>query len=228
MNRFVCIGLALLAAASGAAKEKAGRELSPIDRYIREALAAAAAGGAAAGSLYASSGLLGDPARDLRARQVNDIVTIVVADRASAVSRGSTTSARKSSARASVGSLFGRTNPGAALANLADLSGSQQLQGEGETSRETLLTTTISARVTHVLPNGDLVVAGAKEIGVNSERQQVSIRGVVRWSDIGPLNRVSSDRLAYLEVQVNGKGVVGDAVRRPNFLYRLLLGLLPF
>jgi len=31
-----------------------------------------------------------------------------------------------------------------------------------------------------------------------------------------------------MEIQVNGKGVVADAVRRPNFLYRMLLGLLPF
>jgi flagellar L-ring protein precursor FlgH len=31
-----------------------------------------------------------------------------------------------------------------------------------------------------------------------------------------------------MEIHVNGKGVVGDAVRRPNVLYRFLLGLLPF
>ena len=37
-----------------------------------------------------------------------------------------------------------------------------------------------------------------------------------------------SDRLGQLEVRVNGKGVVGDAIKRPFFLYRLLLGLLPF
>jgi hypothetical protein len=39
---------------------------------------------------------------------------------------------------------------------------------------------------------------------------------------------VQSTRLAQLEVHVDGKGVVGDAIKRPFFLYRLLLGLLPF
>jgi flagellar L-ring protein precursor FlgH len=39
---------------------------------------------------------------------------------------------------------------------------------------------------------------------------------------------VRSDRISNLEVRINGKGVVGDAVRRPFFLYRLILGLLPF
>jgi flagellar L-ring protein precursor FlgH len=51
---------------------------------------------------------------------------------------------------------------------------------------------------------------------------------VVRSADIGADDTVRSDRLAQLEVKVNGKGVVGDASRRPFFLYRLLLGLLPF
>jgi flagellar L-ring protein precursor FlgH len=50
----------------------------------------------------------------------------------------------------------------------------------------------------------------------------------VRPTDLLSDNTVRSDRLAQLEVRVNGKGVVGDAIRRPNFLYRILLGLLPF
>jgi flagellar L-ring protein precursor FlgH len=78
------------------------------------------------------------------------------------------------------------------------------------------------------LPNGYLVVEGSKEMVVNAERQWVTVRGVVRPYDIAPGNVVRSDRLAQLEVLINGKGVVGDAVRRPLFLYRLLMGLLPF
>jgi flagellar L-ring protein precursor FlgH len=39
---------------------------------------------------------------------------------------------------------------------------------------------------------------------------------------------VQSDRLAQLEVHIDGKGVVGDAIKRPFILYRLLLGILPF
>ena len=46
-----------------------------------------------------------------------------------------------------------------------------------------------------------------------------------------PQNRRSiafADRLADLEVRINGKGVVNDSVKRPFILYRILLGLLPF
>ena len=212
-----------------AAKKTPHPEASALDRYVREATAATAGGEAAsAGSLYVPYGRLADPVRDLRAAQVNDLVTIVVSERATAVAKGKTNTARKSDTKASVGSLFGAVNKAGTLANLASASGDTELQGQGETSRETSLTTTLSARVVQVLPNGYLVIEGAKDVQVNSERQQVTVRGVIRPTDLSPANQVRSDRIAQMEVRINGKGVVGDAVRRPFFLYRLLLGLLPF
>jgi flagellar L-ring protein precursor FlgH len=54
------------------------------------------------------------------------------------------------------------------------------------------------------------------------------LRGVVRPYDVGVANAISSEQIAQLELKVNGKGVVNDAIRRPNFLYRFILGLLPF
>lgn len=179
------------------------------------------------GSLYVSGGRLADGSRDLRAGQRFDLVTIVIADKASALSSGVTNTDRKSSAKATVTSLAGPVKT-AALSNLANLSGETQLQGQGTTSRQSSLTTTVTAQVTDVLPNGNLVVMGQKAIMVNSERQVVTVRGIVRPDDLSPVNSIPSDRLAMLEVQVNGKGVVEDAVKRPFILYRILLGLLPF
>jgi flagellar L-ring protein precursor FlgH len=46
--------------------------------------------------------------------------------------------------------------------------------------------------------------------------------------DLDPTNSVASNRIAQMEIQVNGKGVVNDSIHRPNFLYRLILGILPF
>lgn len=111
---------------------------------------------------------------------------------------------------------------------MAGMSGDRKLDGQAETSRESELRTTLTARVTHVLPNGNLVVEGRKSVTVNAERQVVKVRGIARWNDLSGGNRINSDRLGLLEVQVDGKGVVNDAIRRPNFLYRLLLGILPF
>jgi flagellar L-ring protein FlgH len=181
-----------------------------------------------AGSLYTADGSLADIAMDFRATRVGDVVTVIVAEQASANSQGTTSTKRTSSANASVNSLFGPKVANGALANLANLSGQQQLQGQGATSRITTLTTTLSARVLKVLPNGNLIVEGTKAVAINSEVQNVSLRGIVRPIDIGPDNSITSSRVADLEVRINGRGVVNDAIHRPNFLYRLLLGVLPF
>jgi flagellar L-ring protein precursor FlgH len=183
---------------------------------------------ASAGSLYEPGARFDDLARDPRAVRVHDLVTIVVADRASALSRGATKSGRTAQARGGIAALAGPLRAAGPLAQMANLGGNAQLDGQGETSRESVLETTLSARVTHVLPNGNLIVEGSKEIWINSERQRVTVRGLLRWNDLSPGNRVASDRLAELEVRVEGKGVVHDAVKRPNFLYRLLTGLIPF
>jgi flagellar L-ring protein precursor FlgH len=216
------------AAAASRKKEKAPVQ-TPLDRYVTEATGRAGdASQASPGSTWSPSSRLADSARDLRASQVDDIVTIVVSEQSTATATGATKTARTSKASNSVTALAGVTKATGPLANLAGVSGTSSLDGQGTTSRQTTMTTTLTARVTHVLPNGNLVLSAFKDVQINSERQEVTVRGVIRATDLGPDNQVSSDRLAQLEVQINGKGVVNDAVRRPFILYRLLLGLLPF
>src|SRR5262249_48488891 len=149
-------------------------------------------------------------------------------EQASAVTSGTTKTGRTSSTKNSISGLAGITKAAGPWANLAGVSGDTQLSGQGTTSRETTLTTTLTARATHVLPNGRLEAEAAKDIQSTSERQIITVGGVVRPADIDPTNSVQSNRLGQLEVRVNGKGVVGDAIKRPFILYRLLLGLLPF
>jgi flagellar L-ring protein precursor FlgH len=182
--------------------------------------------GASPGSLYSASGRLADNARDVRAGEVNDIVTIIVNEAASAIVSGTSNSSRKSSANASITGAYGITTP--KLTNLLGLSNDTELAGSGTTSRNLTLSTTISARVVEVQSNGNLVIEGTKDIGVNSDKQTITVHGVVRPADLSSANMVNSVQVANLQVKVTGKGVVGDAVRRPNVLYRLLLGLLPF
>jgi flagellar L-ring protein precursor FlgH len=222
--------LGLLAQMPGPAKPggKKPPEASELDRIIAEAEASAHEPRSSPGSLFDPSGRFADVSRDLRAAQVNDLVTIVVADQASAISRGTTASSRKSSASAGISAMGGPTRVAGPLSSMAGMNGDQKLDGQAETSRASELRTTLTARVTHVLPNGNLVVEGRKSVTVNAERQVVRVRGIARWNDLSGGNRINSDRLGLLEVQVDGKGVVNDAIRRPNFLYRLLLGILPF
>lgn len=200
---------------------------SPLDRYIQEALHSSdSMKPETPGSLWVASGTLGDLASDVRSRNVNDLVSIQVVESVSAVSGGQLASNRSSSLSANITQLAGIKSPKGALANLLGAGSSSALTGAGSTTRTATITTTLAARVTHVLPNGYLVLEATKEIQVNSEKQVVTVRGVARPADLAN-NTVLSSNLAQLEVQVNGKGVVGDAVRRPFILYRLLMSILP-
>jgi flagellar L-ring protein precursor FlgH len=213
-------------------KKKAVKEkpISPLDKYIKEASVPNASNGQVPqdGSIWFPAARLGNLSSDLRSRNVDDVVTILVQESASAVSTGQSKTSRASSAQAAVTSLAGPKAPLGALANLLNANSSQALDGEGTTSRQTTLTTTVSARVTNVLVNGNLVIEATRNLNVNSENQVITLRGVIRPIDLDTTNSIPSARIADMELQVNGKGIVNDSVRRPNFLYRLVLGLLPF
>jgi flagellar L-ring protein precursor FlgH len=180
------------------------------------------------GSMYVSNGKLADSFRDVRAAQVDDIVTIVVLESLTAVSSGATNTSRASAAQTQITAAMGILGKASKFANPLNMASSQTLAGTGQTSRNTTLTTTISAKVIQVTANGNLVVEATKEIMVNSEKQTITVRGMVRPADLTPANVVASNQVADLSVKVTGKGAVADAIRRPNILYRFLLGLLPF
>ena len=222
-----CIFAGMPAAAQDNGKGSA--DLSPLDQYLEQARRGSGAlRGAEAGSTWSPQARLFDVATDLRASRVNDIVTVIVQEHASAVSQGTVSSARSSAANGSITALGGIPSQVGGLQNLLGLKSDRTLDGSGETSRRTVLTATMAARVVEVLPNGNLVIEGEKSIVVNSEVQVIKLRGVVRPYDVNVANAISSEQVAQLDLKVTGKGVVGDAIRRPNFFYRLLLGLLPF
>ena len=227
--RHLRIAILLAVPLMAANKKPSAEQQVPLDQYVQQVNQRShQSSSASPGSLYTSSGRLADGFRDVRASQTYDLVTIVVNENSSAVSSGTTKTSRQSSVAASVASGLLPKNSVKALSNLATTSNNQALQGQGTTTRGTTLTTTVTAEVTAVLPNGNLVVQGQKAILVNSEKQIITLRGIVRPDDLSPLNSVSADRVARMEILVNGKGVVNDAVKRPFILYRLLLGLLPF
>jgi flagellar L-ring protein precursor FlgH len=212
----------------GKKKEAKQPEPSLLDKYISSAKAASGeeAAAAAPGALWTPNARLTDLARDARASQINDVVTVVVTETINASATGASTTERASSANSSIASLAGPR--AAALSSLLNLSGDQKINGTGTTTRGATLTAVLSARVVSVLPGGLLLVEGSKNLQVNSEQQFITVRGIVRITDITTNNTVASTQIADMEIRLNGKGIVADAVRRPNALYRFLLGLLPF
>lgn len=199
-----------------------------LGRYRSRSMHESSENGPSAGSLFLQNSYLADLARDARASQVGDLVTIAISEQASALTSGSLTQSRSSSSDSAINNLLGAMAPLGGLPNLFNQDSETSLDGSGSTGRQMAVTAVVTAHVVEVMPNGNLIIEGTKEISVNAERQLVVIRGVVRQADLRTDNSVSSDRIALMDLRVNGKGVVNEAIRRPNALYRIFRRLLPF
>ncbi len=163
-------------------------------------------------------------ATDQRARRVNDLVTIRVIENISASGTADSSLDKASSGSASAAKLFGAEThlPGwLDPTSLASAASDTKFKGGGTTSRTGTLTAIVTARVTEVLPNGDLVLEGAREIDINGDRQIVVLTGVVRTADVLPGNVVLSTSIGQLRIRYFGRGLIKDNLK-PGWLIRVL------
>jgi len=220
--------IALLSATAGCASKKA-RVADPtgIKAYVESANKTSREVKKEDGSLWLGHGYRSDLFSDLKARHIDDVVTIRVSESTEAASQADAKNTKSTQMTAGFDKLFGVENKINELPTLVSGKSDSSFQGQGSTSRATTLATSLTARVIDVLPNGYLVVEGMREIHVNNENQSIYLTGVVRPEDVGPNNVVPSSSVAQMQVRVQGKGVVSQPIK-PGWLYRILNGLLPF
>lgn len=185
------------------------------------------------GSLFTQSQSR-DLFRDLKAYRVGDILTVNISESSTASKQATTNLSRESSLSAGVSALFGfqseiphKNGVGFSPSSLLGSTISSGFKGSGTTSRQEGMTAQISARVVQVLPNGDLVIRGSREISVNFEKQYIILEGVVRPNDISANNTVLSSYIADARIQYTGNGVL-TAEQRPGWLSRLISHVWPF
>jgi flagellar L-ring protein precursor FlgH len=155
------------------------------------------AAAADAESLWSSEASTGNLFSDVKARRVGDLITISIVENATA------TNSYQTSTGKGVG-MSASTN-GIGAANLSPSIGfNNSYKGNETTSRQGALVARITAGVEQVLPNGDLVVVGSRSIVVNDEKQELTIRGVVRPADIGYDNTISSSLVGNAEIRFKG------------------------
>src|SRR5215510_436233 len=163
-------------------------------------------------------------ALDHRARNVNDLVTIRVIESITGSGTADAALAKNSSGAAAVSKLFGMEKklPGSADPTaLVAAKTSTDFKGAGTTNRTGELTASMTARVSDVLPNGDMVVEGIREIEINGDRQIVVLSGVVRQVDIDQNNIVRSTEIGQLRIRYFGRGLMKDNLK-PGWLIRAL------
>lgn len=156
---------------------------------------------------------------DKRAHAVGDIVTIIVQHSAVASKDNSTSTSKKSTIDASVSSfLYSPANSGLMTKNgtlpAINASGANTFDGSGKISNNETIADKIAVRVIDVLPNGNLVLEGTRQVAFSGESQQAVLRGVVRQEDITSANTVYSYNLADASIKFIGKGTISDSQRK--------------
>ncbi len=185
----------------------------------------AEASGPATGSLFSASKYR--PAfEDRRPRMVGDTLTIQIVENVSASQTSTSTIDRKDSLASSVTTLpFMGTGLAGKLGVGAD--SSNAFSGKGGTSSANTFTGSITATVVQVLPNGHLVVAGEKQIGVNENVDVLRFTGTVDPRAVQPGSVVSSAQVANTRIESKGRGAQGEA-QALGWLSRFFLNVLPF
>jgi len=161
---------------------------------------------------------------DPRARNVNDLVTVRVVENINAAGTADSSLDKNSKAAAGVGHLFGVESKYPSWLdpeNVVGAASDTTFKGAGTTTRSGNLTATITARVTEVLPNGDLGLEGVREIGINGDRQMIVLTGVVRPSSITRSNIVYSSQVGQLRIRYFGNGLIKDNLQ-PGWLLRIV------
>ena len=130
---------------------------------------------------------------DRRASRVNDLITVRVIENIESTATADAQLDKSSKAKAAVPTMFGletKLPDSIDPSNLASTSYDSAFKGSGTTTRTSMLTATMTTRVSEVLPNGDLVLEGVREIDLNGERQVVVLTGIVRAQDVRRSNQV--------------------------------------
>lgn len=203
------------------------------------------------GSLYSQAAYPNYLYEDTRARRIGDIVMVNIIEKASAKSEVKTTSNKNNNMSMGVANLFNNKTvdpmplSGPLQAVGVDVGGflgmkgrvgatpvvnattNNQFSADGQTSRESHLTTTIGCRVVNILPGGVMQVEGARQARINDDTQIVVVRGLVRPVDIGPDNSIPSTSIAECQIDLYGTGVLADR-QKPGWLSRVLDNIWPF
>ena len=169
-------------------------------------------GSAEAVSLWSDN--YASPFADKKARNVGDILTVVINE-----------SSRQSISKSSTNEKEGSVNLGAgsgifSFLKAAGASGSDSFEANGSASDTSSFRGQITVTVVEVLPNDNMVVEGTQSIWQGRNEQKITFRGIVRRDDITMQNTVPSSKVANAELKFDGKGPL-NAKQRQGILTQI-------
>ncbi len=163
---------------------------------------------------------------DRRARFVGDIITINLVEQTAASKKSSANAERNASIGASISALA--KVPLAGLNGLdATASDASKFGGKGDAAANNAFTGTITTTVIEVLPNGNLLVSGEKQIAINQGNEFIRFSGVVNPVNVTGSNTVQSTQVADARIEYRANGYI-DETERMGWLQRFFMTALPF
>lgn len=210
-----------------------------VSKLLAAVVFAALASGASADSLFSQT-----TAKDasvisekLDRFEVGDIITVIVRETLDATTSAGTNTKKESDVKAGAAAaanpfLVGEKPDGNNILNPGelpnwDIQSENETKNTGDTRRRNTLTTSITCTVVEVFPNGNLKIAGDKQVTVNRDDSMVSVGGIIRSKDITAENTIQSTQVADATVTVKGKGPLWNNQRR-GLVTRVLDWFSPF
>lgn len=161
--------------------------------------------------------------KDQRAKQVGDILTVLITINDQAQMNNETKKSRDGGESMGLPGLFGFESrlkavlPDAVDASkLVDASSKSSSDGKGNITRKEQIELKVAALVTQTLPNGNLVIQGSQQVRVNYELRDLNMNGVIRPEDITAQNTISYEKIAEARISYGGRGQISD-IQQPRY-----------
>ena len=163
---------------------------------------------------------------DRRARYPGDTLIIVINEKTSASNQTSNSNSRTASTKVGVPAI--PLLPSSLLAKTS-LSAAADSKSEDKdlAKNDNVFTGSIAVTVAQVLANGNLLVSGEKQVGVNGETDTLRFSGVVNPATIQLGNTVSSIQVADARIETVSRSNI-DGAKVAGFLARFFMSFNPF
>ncbi len=168
---------------------------------------------------------------DRKARRVGDIITVTISETATSAKSAQTTTKKSSSASGSASvsmPMNGRSfNWGSTAVPAYQLAAASAFDGGGTTANSDQFTANISVTVRDVMPNGNLLIEGTRNVVIRDDRVTIVLSGMVRPEDIDMNNTVLSTMIADAAIRYSSSGTLANSQEK-GFLFRMIDWINPF
>ncbi len=164
---------------------------------------------------------------DRRPRNVGDILTIVISEKVNASKNSGANASRTGSTTGTFAGGIPKLIGGLLNGQDTKLSGNNLLDAKGGANANNTFNGVITVTVVDVMRNGNLLVSGEKQMGINQGTEFIRFSGVVNPRTVSGSNTVPSTLVADAKIEYTAKGYIDEA-QHMGWMQRFFLNVMPF